>query len=148
MAGGGTVTKFAHELEPGDFYEPLVVTVTTEMNQQILFAQEQFGATYIAGPGDGNGALVCPALLLQLCANTKSPSFKLAPGTGSILAEASTRFHGAAYVGRRLRVSWRVTSVYEKRGRCYYVMQAAMCDDEDGRAIMTRHLHLTFSTAT
>jgi hypothetical protein len=44
-------------------------------------------------------------------------------------------------------VSWRVDSAYEKRGRRYYVMRAAMCDDEDGRPIMTRDLHLTFSSA-
>ena len=137
------MTKYAHELKVGDVYEPLYVTVTAEMNQQILFAQEDFNPAYI-GDDVGGPALVCPALLLQLCANTKSPSFKLAPGTGSILAEAASRFIGPAHVGRRLRVSWRVNSAYEIRGRAYYVMEATMDDDADGRPIMRRDLHLTF----
>lgn len=137
------MAKFAHELKRGDVYEPLYVTVTAEMNQQILFAQEQFSPVY-TNPGTDHPALVCPALLLQLSANTKSPSFTLAPGTGSILAEAHTRFQGPAYVGRRLRVSWQVTAEYDRRGRRYYVMEAAMDDDEDSRPILRRSLHLTF----
>jgi hypothetical protein len=137
------MAKFAHELKPGDVYESLCVVITPELNQQILFAQEEFHPVY-TGDLDTGPALVCPALLLQLCANTKSPSFKLKRGTGSILAEAASRFLGPAYVGRRLRVSWRVDSEYEKRGRHYYVMEAAMDDDEDGRPILRRALHLTF----
>jgi hypothetical protein len=143
---GAAVTKFARELKPGDRYDPLYITVTPELNQQILFAQEQFGRVYTEACA-GEPALVRCALLLQLCANTKSPSFNLAPGTGSILAEASTRFFGPAYVGRRLRVSWRVTAEYQKRGRRYYVMEAAMHDDESDHPILERDLHLTFMMA-
>ena len=135
--------KFAHELKPGDEYESLVVVIEPQLNQQILFAQEEFSPRYI-DQGDGRAPLVNPALLLQLCANTKSPSFRLAKGTGSILAEASVSFFNPAYVGRRLRISWRVTSEYAKRGRNYYVMEAMMHDDEDGRPIVRRDLHLTF----
>ncbi len=135
--------KFAHELRTGDEYEPLVIVVDSQLNQQILFAQEEFGPQYIKG-WHGQPPLVNPAVLLQLSANTKSPSFRLAQGTGSILSEANTIFLNPAYVGRRLRVSWRVTSEYEKRGRNYYVMEAAMHDDEDGRPILRRELHLTF----
>lgn len=138
--------KLAHELKTGDAYEPLLVTVTPEMNQQFLFAQEEFDPRYVEGR-DGRPPLVNPALLLQLSANTKSPSFRLAKGTGSVLAEAAVEFLNPAYVGRRLRVDWRVTSEYEKRGRHYYVMEAAMGDDEDRRPILRRDLHLTFFTS-
>lgn len=133
--------KFAHELEPGDRYAPLEFSVTPEFNQQFLFAQEDFDPRYV-GKDDGELAEVHPALLLQMSANTKSPSFKLAPGTGSILSDATVRFHNPAIVGTPLRVEWTVTQEYEKRGRRYYVMEARMTGDA-GQPILTRELHLT-----
>ena len=134
--------KYAHELEPGDEYAPLDFTVTPEMNQQFLFAQEDFDARYVEGQG-GAPPLVHPSILLQMAANTRSPSFRLAPGTGSILAEADTQFLSEVHVGTNLVVRWRVTERYEKRGRRYYVMIAEI-DDERGTAILKRSLHLTF----
>lgn len=134
-----TTTKFAHELAPGDEYEPLEFTVTAEMNQQILFAQEDFDPRFVSGK-----PLVHPALLLQMAANTKSPGFRLAPGTGSILSEARTEFLGQVTVGTKLRVTWRVTQEYEKRGRRYYVM-VAQITDERGAPVLRRDLHLTFT---
>jgi len=131
-------SKFAHELEPGDEYEPLEFTASAETNQQILFAQEDFDARFIGGD-----ALVHPALLLQMAANTKSPSFRLAPGFGSILSEAETEFLHDVHVGAKLRVTWRVTKEYEKRGRRYYVMVAEIVD-EAGAVAVRRDLHLTF----
>lgn len=132
-------TKFAHELQIGDEYEPLEFTASAELNQQILFAQEDFDPRFIDGE-----ALVHPALLLQMAANTKSPSFRLAPGTGSILSEAETEFLRAVRVGTKLRVTWRVTKEYEKRGRRYYVMVAEIAD-EHGAVALRRDLHLTFT---
>ena len=134
--------KYAHELVPGDTYEPLEIVIESELNQQVLFAQEEFDARYLVDSED-QPAMVSPALLLQLAANTKSPSFRLAEGTGSVLAEASTEFLHPAYVGERLRVSWRVTDAYEKRGRQYYVMEALMENAEE-MTILRRDLHLTF----
>ena len=134
--------KFAHELAPGDVYEPLDIVIGAELNQQILFAQETYEPRYVRGRDD-RPATVSPALLLQLAANTKSPSFKLAEGTGSVLAEASTEFLHPAYVGERLRISWRVTDAYEKRERHYYVMEA-LIENDDSVAVLRRDLHLTF----
>jgi len=47
-------------------------------------------------------------------------------------------------VGTRLRVTWRVTREYEKRGRRYYVMLAEIADAH-GAPVLRRDLHLTFS---
>ena len=134
-------TRFAHELEPGDEYAPLEFEVTNEMNQQFMFAQEDFDPRYL-DHGDGRPARVHPSILLQLAANTKSPSFKLAAGTGSILSEAETTFIAPVTVGARLTVNWRVTRAYEKRGRRYHVMLATITD-EAGARVLERTLHLT-----
>ena len=134
--------KFADELQPGDHCEPLEIVVTPELNQQFLFAQEDFDPRYIVRKGS-KPPVVHPALLLQMSANTKSPSFRLSPGTGSILATASVDFLNPAHVDKRLRVTWEITDSYEKRGRSYIVMEASMTD-EDGVRILRRELHITF----
>ena len=134
--------KFAHELQPGDHYEPLEVWVSPELNQQILFAQEDFDPRYF-DETEFESPHVHPTLLLIFSANTKSPSFRLAPGTGSILAEATTEFFNPAHVNKKLHISWKITNTYEKRGRKYQVMEALMVD-EDGLKILRRDLHLTF----
>ena len=134
-------TRFAHELEPGDLYAPLEFVVNDEMNQQFMFAQEDFDPRYL-DRGDGRAARVHPSILLQMSANTKSPSFRLAPGSGSILSEAETTFIAPVAVGARLTVNWRVTQAYEKRGRHYYVMVATITD-EAGMRVLERTLHLT-----
>ena len=78
-----------------------------------------------------------------MAANTKSPSFKLAAGSGSILSEAETTFVKPVAIGTKLTVRWRVTTAYEKRGRRYYVMVAEM-EDANGGLVLQRTLHLTF----
>ncbi len=132
--------KFAHELVPGDDYAPLEFSISAEVNQQFLFAQEDFDPRYLAG----EAPLVHPAILLQMAANTRSPSFRLAPGTGSIISEAAAQFFKPAYVGEKLRVTWRVTEEYEKRGRHYYVMASEMVNAQ-GERVLRRVLHLLFS---
>ena len=134
--------KFADELQLDDSCASLELIITPELNQQFLFAQENFDPRYLAPP-DGGPALVHPTLLLQMSANTKSPSFRLAPGTGSILAQATSEFLNPARVGKKLRIEWQVVEIYEKRGRDYQVMEAMMVD-EDGVTILKRELHLTF----
>ena len=134
--------KFAHELEPGDRCEPLDFMVTPELNQQFLFAQEDFDPRFVVG-SDLEPPLVHPTVLMQMSANTKSPSFRLASGTGSILGEEIVEFLNPAWVNKKLRVTWEVTDAYEKRGRNYYVMDALVVD-EDGVNLLKRQMHLTF----
>ncbi len=134
--------KFADELQPGDHYDPLELVVTPEMNQQFLYAQEDFDPRYISGT-ESEPPQVHPTVLLTYSANTKSPSFRLAPGTGSILAEMSGEFYNPAHVNKKLHFSWRVLRTYEKRGRHYQVLEAVIVDEDDV-TILRRELHLTF----
>lgn len=135
-------SKFIHELEVGEECAPLTYSVSAELNQQILFAQEDFDSRYISGVDDAP-PLVHPAILLQMAADTRSPSYRLAPGTGSILAKAEEEFLRPVRLGDTLTVRWRVTGKYEKRGRHYHVM-VAETTDEDGVPVFRRTLHLTF----
>lgn len=134
--------KFAHELQAGDRYDPLTFEVTADLNQQFLYAVEDFAPIYLEGR-DGRPPLVHPVLLMHMSPRTRSPSYRQAPGMGSAFAREHTRYLHPGYVGSRFTVTWTVTATYEQRNRIYqdYV---ALIEDEHGRTIMRRELASTF----
>ncbi|MCC6533033.1 MAG: hypothetical protein IT531_10830 [Burkholderiales bacterium] len=136
--------KYAHELAAGEHYAPLEYTVTHELNQQFLYAVEDFDRVYIEGI-DARGPLVHPVLLLHMMPRTRSPSYRQAPGMGSAFARDKTWFLHPAFVGELLRVSWTVSATYEQRGKIYqdYV---AVTANAAGTAILRRELSSTFFT--
>ena len=143
MTDPKSANKFAHEMEVGDAYEPLEFMITHEINQQFLFALEDFDPQYV-NADDSGAALVHPVLLLHMSARTRSPSFRLAPNTGSIFAREHVEFLSPARVGQRLRVNWRIAEAYEKRGRPYQRIAIAVDDADDGTPIIRREMHDTF----
>ena len=133
-----TRVRYAHEFGPGDAHEPLEFRATPELNQQFLYALEDFDPQYW-----NEDALVHPVLLLHMSARTRSPSFRLAPDMGSIFARDRAEFLDPARVGRPLVVNWRVLDVYEKRGRAYQCMGVSI-HDADGTPVLRREMHSTF----
>ena len=137
--------KFAHEMRRGDSYEPLVFVVTPDLNQQFLYAVEDFNPIFIEGR-NGKPPFVHPVLLMHMSPRTRSPSYRQAPGMGSAFARDRSTYLHPAYVGSRLHVGWTITDTYEQRGRIYqdYV---ALIRDSDGRDILRRELASTFFSA-
>lgn len=119
--------RYSHEMQPGDVYEPLNFTVTAELNQQFLYALESFHPRYLEGRR-GHPPLVHPVILLHHTPRTRSPSYRLAPGMGSVFAGDSTQFLGPAYVGHTLTVSWRIDACYDKKGRLFQDYSAHLVD--------------------
>jgi hypothetical protein len=136
--------KYAHELQAGDEYEPLEFVVTADLNQQFLYAVEDFNSLYVTG-ADGMPPLVHPVLLMHMSPRTRSPSYRQAPGMGSAFARDRSTYLGPAYVGSRLRVTWKVDKTYEQRGKIYqdYV---ALVQDQGGGPVLRRELSSTFFT--
>jgi hypothetical protein len=134
---------FAHELRPGDTYEPLRFTVTPELNQQFLFALEDYGDEYLGR--NGQPAIVHPVLLLHMSARTRSPSFRLGPGTGSVFARDSVAFHRPALVGEPLDVRWTIRDVYERKGRLYQALDTVI-GAAGGHRVLRREAHSVFFT--
>ncbi len=79
-----TTGKYAHDMGVGDRYAPLAFQVTPSMNEQFLFAIQDYDPRYWQATGDGP-PIVHPVLLLQMSPRTRSPSWNLAPGMGSVL---------------------------------------------------------------
>ena len=97
------MSKFADEFQPGESLESIAILVTRDWNEQVLFAQQDYDPRYIAS-AEGGAAEVHPALLLAISANTRSPSYRLRPGTASVLAEDAVTFIRQASVDERLSV--------------------------------------------
>jgi hypothetical protein len=134
--------KFAHELKAGDHYEPLQFVVTPDLNQQFLYAVEDYAPIYLEGRG-GKPPLVHPVLLMHMSPRTRSPSYCQAPGMGSAFARDRSWYLNPGYVGSTFLVTWTVTKTYEQRGKIYqdYV---ALIRDQDGVDILKRELASTF----
>jgi len=134
--------RFSHELQPGDEYEPLFFVVSAELNQQFLYALGNFHPRYIEGR-NGLPPLVHPVILLHHTPRTRSPSYRLAPGMGSVFARDRTRFIKPARIGQLLKTSWRIDACYEKRGRLFQDYTARI-DDELNAAILDRQMTSVF----
>jgi len=133
---------YAHQLQAGDCYESFEFTVTPDLNQQWLYAVEDFNPLYIEG-GNGKPALVHPVVLMQISPRTRSPSFRQAPDMGSALARDCTTFLAPCYVGTRLRVDWLIKQTYEQRNKIYQDYVATI-RDEAGVEVMRREISATF----
>lgn len=134
--------KYAHELQCGDEYEPLEFVVTPDLNQQFLYAVEDFNPIFLEDI-DGKPPLVHPVLLMHMSPRTRSPSYRQALGMGSAFARDRSTYFNPAYVGLKLRVTWKVVKTYEQRGKIYqdYV---ALVQDENGNDILRREMASTF----
>lgn len=129
--------------EVGYGFEPFEFLVTPELNQQYLYAEEDFDSKYIQETESGP-PMVHPALILNMSNTTRSPSFFLPPGVSALHARDEVFFYNPARVGKKLKVTWQVVETFEKRGRPYLLIEARIID-EDGVEIMRRLLHGTFA---
>jgi len=134
--------RYSHELQAGDTYEPLTFVVTPELNQQFLYALENFDPRYIESRG-GLRPLVHPVILLHHTPRTRSPSYRLAPGMGSVFARDRTHFLSPARVGERLHISWRIDACYDKNGRLFQDYTASVTNDADTK-ILDRQMTSVF----
>jgi len=139
-----TEKKSAHLFKVGEEFEPLEFVVTPELNQQYLYAEEDFHSRYIEATREGP-PLVHPAILYNMSNNTRSPSFFLPPGWGEIHAGEETEFLNPARVGKKIRVTWKVIDTFEKKGRPWHVLDILIVD-EDGVQIMKRKMTNTFAS--
>ena len=135
--------RYAHELRAGEHYASLSFRISSELNQQYLFALEDYGAAYL-GAAD-RPPVVHPVLPLHMSARTRSPSFRLAPDTGSVFAKDTVTFLRPALVGASLIVHWRIHDVYLRKGRLYQAL-ATEVTTADGATVLTRDAHSVFFT--
>jgi hypothetical protein len=136
--------KSAHLMEVGEEFEPLEFLVTPELNQQYLYAEEDYHPRYIEESESGP-PLVHPGLLQNMSSNTRSPSFHLPPGWAEIMAADETEYINPARVGKKLRVTWKVVDIYKKRGRPWHVVDILVVD-EDRVEILRRKMTNTFAS--
>lgn len=119
---------------------PLEFLVTPELNDQYLFAVQDFHPRYV-----GPDAVVHPALLLSLSNSPKSPSYQLLPDSGGMVAQEITEMHSAGRVGESFRVEWELTEQYQKRDRLYNVIETVVTEVSSRRRVMTREIHETYT---
>ena len=136
--------RFAHELRAGDEFAPLEFDVTPDLNQQFLFALEIFERRYWEA-SEAGPPLVHPVIFLHHSPRTRSPSFRLAPGMGSVFARDRAEFLNPGRVHQRFRVTWQILATYEKRHRIFQDYRAEIVD-QHGLPILRREMSSAFVT--
>ncbi len=134
--------KSTNLLEVGEEMAPFEFTVSPELNQQYLYAVEEFHPRYW-DKSELGAPIVHPSLLLNFSNRTRSPSFYLEPGWAVIHAQEVAEFINPARVGSKFRVTWKIENVYEKRGRTWSVADT-LVTDEEGREILRRKIYSAF----
>ena len=132
--------KSAHIMDVGERFAPLEFVVTRELNEQYLYAEEDYSAIYL----DAEDPVAHPGLLLNMSNNTRSSSFHLPQGWAEIHAAEETDYRNPARLGKRLTVTWEVVEKFEKRGRPWHVLDIRIAD-EDGLEILRRKMTNTFA---
>jgi len=132
-------TKKKSQFSGEDGFEPYTFQVTPELNEQYLYAVQDYHPRYLESTDKG-APVVHPGLLLNQSNLTRSPSFGLKAGMAGVHAKEEVEFLNPARVGKQLRVTWRVVEEYEKRDKLYTVVEALIVD-EDGQEIMRRRTH-------
>jgi hypothetical protein len=112
-----------------DGFEPFTFQVTPELNEQYLYAVQDYHPWYLE-ERDSGSPWVHPGLLLNQSNLTRSPSFGLRAGMAGVHAKEEVEFLNP----------WRVVEEYEKRDKLYTVVEALIVD-EDGREILRRKTH-------
>lgn len=136
------MTRFAHELNVGDPIEPRRFNVSSVVNQQCLFAQEDYHPRYLQNAGRKR-EILHPALVIQMLANTKSPSYRVPEHIGAIVAEAQTEFLRPLHVGEDYESAWKVVRRYTKRAKDYQEIRAEIMAG-DGTPMIKRTLQIAY----
>ena len=131
--------KEQNQVSLGGPFEPYTFQVTPELNEQYLFAVQDYDLRYLEST-DKDPPVVHPGLLLNQSNLTRSPSFGLRAGMAGVHAKEEVEFLNPGRVGKQFRVTWKVVEEYEKRDKLYTVIEALIVD-EDGREIMRRRTH-------
>lgn len=128
------------DVEVGMEWGPAEVEVTELLNEQFLFAMEDYGADYL--PGGDTPPRAHPGTLLSL-AMSGVIGFNPAPGWTGMHARDEVELVSPVRVGESLTLHWRVVDIYEKRGRPWWVRECEITGS-DGAVRLRRRIHTAF----
>jgi hypothetical protein len=120
-------------------FEPYEFQVTPELNEQYVYAVQDYHPRYLEEM-DSGPPLIHPSLLLNQSNLTRSPSYGLKAGMAGVHAKEEVEFLNPGRVGKKFRVTWKVVEEYEKRDKLYTVIEALIVD-QDGIEILRRRTH-------
>lgn len=119
---------------------PAQVEVTELLNEQFLFAMQDYSSVYL--PGQPEPPRAHPGTLLSL-AMSGVIGFRPAEGWTGMHARDEVELIRPVFVGETLTLRWRVLDVYEKRGRPWWVRECTITGAE-GQLRLRRRIHTAF----
>lgn len=127
--------KTADKMSIGDEFEPLTITLSSELNEQFLHALDCENKKY--------KDIIHPGLILNLCSITQSPSFQLQDNVAAVAAKFGSTNWRPLKRGEKISIRWKVNNVYEKRSRLYQISDVIV-EDAEGNIVLQREINNTF----
>lgn len=121
----------------GDRVGPVALTVTRDLNEQYLFAMSDYDGLYVGGADDGR-RVVHPGVLLN-ASMSSLVHFSPGPGWTGLHSRDEVEWHEPAYVDEPLEVVFEVVSLFEKRGRPWWIRRATISGAGSVKVIRTIH---------
>lgn len=128
------------DVKVGMEWGPAQVEVTEVLNEQFLFAMQDYSSVYL--PGQPEPAQAHPGMLLSL-AMSGVIGFRPAEGWTGMHARDEVELIRPVFVGETLTLHWQVVDVYEKRGRPWWVRECTITG-ADGQLRLRRRIHTAF----
>jgi len=128
------------DIQVGMEWGPVQVEVTEVLNEQFLFAMEDYGSEYL--PGQPTPPLAHPGTLLSL-AMSGIAGFRPAEGWTGMHARDEVELVRPVFVGDTLTLRWQVADLYDKRGRPWWVRECTITG-ADGQLRLRRRIHTAF----
>jgi hypothetical protein len=136
-----TGTKDLLNAEIGHEMEPVEMIITEEMAERHAWANEDYNPWYLEDSPFG-GPIISPTFLAYDTDIMLWNYFALPPGYG-LWAKQEFEFINALKVGKRIRITGRITDKIHKRGRDHITFEFLVAD-EDGREIVRMRMAQAF----
>ena len=119
----------------GDEYEPKEIIITEEMVERNAWANDDYNPWYMEDSPFGGRIASCTFLAYQYPELFHAHYYHTG---GILLTRQEFEFINPIRIGKKIRVTGRLSDRYPKRGREYFVSEI-LATDEDGTEIIRMH---------
>ncbi len=143
--------RATHDLskaEIGDEYEPVEVTVTEEMVERRLWANDDYNPWYLEDSPFG-GRIASPIILLEPSWGFEPPMpsmvwgyYRFPPG-GALHGRAEFEFINPLKVGKKIKITARLVDKFHLRERDWFVSEYLAVDEDGVEVVRMRRTEVT-----
>ncbi len=128
-----TGTHDLSKAKVGDEYESIEITITEEMAERNIWANDDYNPLYMED--SPSGERIASPIILVLTFGLMFWSYYAFPSGGTLHTKQEFEFLNHLKVGKKVKMTARLVNRYSRRGRDFFVTEI-LAVDEDGLKIV------------